>query len=79
MQAGLQKNKKWIIESVSREKYIDPLTGWTGSNDTTQQIDLKFDTKEDAVAFAQKNNINYEIQEYHSKIVKPNSYADNFK
>jgi len=79
MQAGFQNNKNWNIDFVNREKLIDPLTGWTGSNDTSQQTHMEFKTKEDAVNFAKKNNMNYEIQEPHSKVVKPNSYANNFK
>ena len=43
MQSGLATNKFWILKYVSYSKTnLDPLMGWSGSDDTSKQIVLKF-------------------------------------
>lgn len=78
MQAGLEHTKLWVLEGVNRQKSIDPLMGWTSSDNTTQQLCIKFATKEEAIDFAKKNNISYEVRMPQKKVIKPNSYSDNF-
>jgi hypothetical protein len=34
---------------------IEPLMGWTSSNDMLSQVHLSFETKEEAIDYAQKN------------------------
>ena len=53
MQSGPARAKEWVLEyepEAARE--IDPLMGWTSSRDMRQQLRLCFDTKEEAVAYA---------------------------
>ena len=58
MQSGTAKTTRWLLEYVSEiPREIDPLMGWTSSRDTTQQVKLWFDTKEDALAYAARNGI----------------------
>ena len=40
---------------------------------------LKFSSKEDAINYAKKNNIDYEVLETSERKVINKSYADNFK
>ena len=53
--------------------------GWTSSTDMRQQVRLEFDTREEAVAYAERNGLAYVLSE--PKVRKPirKSYADNFK
>jgi len=80
MQSGEANTRHWVLEFLPEAPaFIDPLMGWSGSADTPQQVKLYFDTKEEAVAYAEKNMIDYEVSEPHKiKIIKPKSYASNF-
>ena len=80
MQSGIANVQKWIIEFEQKNsRFTDPLMGWTGSTDMNQEIKLKFNSKEEAISYAQRNDIEYEVIEpkTHKPIIK--SYADNFK
>lgn len=79
MQAGLKKSKVWCLKFTGCDKSVDRLTGWTSSCDTKQQVRIKFETKELAIDFVKRNNIDYEVQEPEKKIFRPNIYANNFK
>ena len=79
MQSGKARTKKWVLEyEPERPREIEPLMGWTASSDMRQQVILDFDTKEEAVAYAQKNGIPFQVFEpqERKKIIK--AYADNF-
>jgi ETC complex I subunit conserved region len=79
-QSGVARAKLWILEfepAAARE--IDPLMGWTSSRDMRSQVRLKFATKEEAVAYAGKNGLNYRIEEPNPVPRKLLSYSDNFK
>ena len=65
------------MEPLDR-KTIDPLCGWSGSGDTLQQIQLRFPTREAALAYAKRNDIEVRMFNPKSRIVTPKSYADNF-
>ena len=52
--------------------------GWTSSDDTTQQIELSFATKQQAIAYAKRRGFAYVVDEPQARTVKPKSYADNF-
>mgnify|MGYP001107648338 CR=1 FL=1 len=79
MQSGRGK-RKWILEfePVSR-RAPEPLMGWIGSSDTTRQVRLRFDTREEAVAYAERNGLDYVVDPAPSRTVRPKSYADNFR
>ena len=78
MQSGERNTKNWLLEFDTQNTGINPLMGWETSNDTMSEVKLEFTTKEQAINYAKRNNINYYIVEpQKSKIVKK-SYADNF-
>ncbi len=78
MQSGKRNTKNWLLEFDTLNTGINPLMGWESSEDTMSEIKLEFSTKEQAINYAKKNNINYYIVEpQKSKIIKK-SYADNF-
>ena len=78
MQSGKGKNQKWIIEFETRDTGINFLMGWETSTDTMSEVKLEFDTKELAINFATKNNIEYSIIEPRKRKIVKKSYADNF-
>jgi len=57
---------------------IDPLTGTKRSTDMRSQLELKFDTLEEAVAYAQANDIPHQVVQSQKMKRIPRSYADNF-
>jgi hypothetical protein len=80
MQSGKARTKKWVLEfEPERAREIEPLMGWTASSDMRQQVGLDFDTMEEAVAYAEKNAIPFQIYEPHQPAAKAKSYADNFR
>ncbi len=78
-QSGRAKTMRWLLEMepVSR-KEADPLIGWIGSDDTEQQLQLRFPTKDAAIAYARRKGLDYRVFEPHERIVRPKAYADNF-
>lgn len=80
MQSGKGKSKNWVLEYKRESKHIvDNLMGWQGGKDMNQEIKLKFGSKEEAVAYAQKNNIDYILKEPKESKLKIKQYADNFQ
>ncbi|XP_042681845.1 NADH dehydrogenase [ubiquinone] iron-sulfur protein 4, mitochondrial [Centrocercus urophasianus] len=78
MQAGVNNTKKWKMEFDNRERWENPLMGWASTADPLSNLLLTFSTKEDAIAFAEKNGWSYDVEE--KKIPKPKSksYGANF-
>ncbi|WP_161993606.1 ETC complex I subunit [Muricoccus nepalensis] len=81
MQSGQGRTDEWIFEwSPSEPKRIDPLMGWYGSGDTNRQVQLRFDTLEQAEAYAKSKGIPYEVERRRQvPALRPKSYADNFR
>ena len=80
MQSGKARSKQWVLEyEPELPRGIDPLMGWTSSSDMLQQVQLEFATSEEAVAYAEKHGIPYQVFEPHKPAAKSKSYADNFK
>ena len=78
MQSGLKKFDKWIIEYLVDDPGKNPLMGWESSSDTFSELKLEFKTKDLAIDYAKKNNIDFEIIESKERKVLKKSYADNF-
>ena len=80
MQSGRAKYKKWVLKFMDeKNQLIDSMMGWNGGSSTFSQIELKFSSKEEAVNYAKKNSIDYEVLETSERKVINKSYADNFK
>jgi len=77
-QSGRAKSRQWILEYERQPSGNDFLMGWISSNNTLEQIQLKFDTLDQAINYAQNNNINYEVSEPKKTKIIIKSYADNF-
>jgi hypothetical protein len=80
MQSGRALTKRWLLEyEPELPQKIDPLMGWTSSADMRQQVQLEFDNREEAVAYAERHGIPYQVFEPHALKPRPKSYADNFR
>ena len=78
MQSGKRASKKWLLEFETLNSGISPLMGWESSKDTMSEVKLEFNTEEQAINYAKKNNINYNlIKPQKHKLIKK-SYSDNF-
>ena len=78
MQSGRGKLKKWVLEFEIKDPSINPLMGWETSTDTLEEVILKFTTKEQAIEYAENNNISYTVIDPKKKEFVIKSYADNF-
>ena len=80
MQSGRAKYNKWVLKFSDKKNQLkDTMMGWNGGSSTVSQIELKFSSKEEAVNYAKKNSIDYEVLETSERKVINKSYADNFK
>ena len=78
MQSGLGKSIKWILEYETKDPTKNPLMGWESSSDTLSELKLEFSTMENAINYAKKKKIDYEIIEPKKRKIVKKSYADNF-
>ena len=78
MQSGTGNTKNWLLEFDTLNTGINPLMGWETSEDTMSEVKLEFESKEQAINYAKKNNINYYVVEPQNRKIIKKSYADNF-
>ena len=81
MSSGMAKTQQWVLEyAPASAREIDPLMGWTSSDDTQSQVKLRFDSKGAALDYAADNGIEVVVLE--PKTRKPNlrpmGYGENF-
>ena len=80
MSSGLAGTQKWVLEyEPAAPRAIEPLMGYTSSSDMTSQVRLTFESRDDAVAYAERNGIEYQVTEPHQRKRRPMSYSDNFR
>ena len=63
MQSGLGKNNKWLLEFYTDDNALNPLMGWETSSNTLSEVKLEFLTKDEAINYANDNNIEYDLIE----------------
>ncbi|MGI8705997.1 MAG: ETC complex I subunit [Sphingomicrobium sp.] len=79
-QSGRANSGIWLLEFERTEPQLpDPLTGWNGSGDTKTQVKLTFRTRDEAIAYAERNNIQYHLVPATPVKLKIQAYADNFR
>src|ERR1700742_2511914 len=79
MQSGTAKTKEWILDyEPEQPRSVEPLMGWTSSGDMKQQLRLQFDTKEEAIAYCERNGIAYEAFDSQPLKRARVAYSDNF-
>ncbi|RTL54727.1 MAG: ETC complex I subunit [Bradyrhizobiaceae bacterium] len=79
MQSGKMATKEWRLDyEPEQPRIIEPLMGWTSSGDMKQQLTLHFDTREEAIAYCEREGIPYQVLEPHDPVRRQIAYADNF-
>ncbi len=78
MQSGIKKFDRWIIEFITQNPGKNPLMGWESSSDTYSELNLEFKSKDLAIEYAKKNNIEFEVLNPNKRKIVKKSYADNF-
>jgi hypothetical protein len=81
MQSGAALTRWWVLEYEPAAPSVpDPLMGWIGSADTQKQVVLYFRTKEEAIAYAKREGLDFELElPPPDRGIKPKAYADNFR
>ncbi len=79
MQSGQAKTKEWVLDyEPEQPRTVEPLMGWTSTGDMKQEVQLYFDTKDEAVAYCERNAIPHQVFETKPPVRQKISYSDNF-
>ncbi|WP_455474890.1 ETC complex I subunit [Bartonella sp. B30(2025)] len=80
MQSGRWGTVFWFLQyEPTQAKMLEPLMGYTATSDINNQVRIRFNSKEEAIAFARKNAIPYRVEKAHKPIRRIVSYSDNFR
>ncbi|MBX7247789.1 MAG: ETC complex I subunit [Caulobacteraceae bacterium] len=79
MQSGKAKTQVWKLEfEPASARTPDPLMGWSSSSDMNAQVVLNFESREQAVEYAQRHGIPFRVFEPNETRTIIKAYADNF-
>lgn len=81
MSSGQAKTSGWVLEFAQNSaRSVDPLMGWTSSDDTQAQVRLNFETKEAALSYAKANGIEAVVTDPNKRkpVIRQGGYAENF-
>ncbi|MEM8825380.1 MAG: NADH dehydrogenase ubiquinone Fe-S protein 4 [Pseudomonadota bacterium] len=80
MSSGKARADEWVVEYVPEDRLRhDPMTGWYGSGDTRRQLQLSFESRDEAIAYAEKAGLAYDVEAPRVHRIKLQSYSDNFR
>lgn len=78
-QSGQANTRMWRLEFAPDSALRpDALMGWISSDDTSRQVQLAFETREAAIAFARAHGIPHQVVEPEEPRRQPRAYGDNF-
>ncbi len=81
MSTGTAKTRVWVLEyAPDSAREVDPLMGWTSSNDMQSQVTLQFESKDAALEYAKDHNITADVIEPKKRKVniRQRGYGENF-
>nr|XP_023014450.1 NADH dehydrogenase [ubiquinone] iron-sulfur protein 4, mitochondrial [Leptinotarsa decemlineata] len=79
MQSGTNNIGHWEIDFDTRERWENPLMGWSSTGDPLSNMQVEFSTAEDAIEFCEKNGWKWFVQRSSlEKKFKPKNYGVNF-
>lgn len=81
MQSGQAKTQDWLLDyAPASARAVDPLMGWTSSDDTQAQVRLRFPSREAAEAYARDKGIDYVVTlpKPRRPVIRPRGYGENF-
>ncbi|XP_012944639.1 NADH dehydrogenase [ubiquinone] iron-sulfur protein 4, mitochondrial [Aplysia californica] len=78
MQSGTFNPRRWRMEFDERQRWENPLMGWSSTGDPLSNTEVNFMSKEDAIAFCEKNGWDWFIEAEKKPTPKRKSYGANF-
>ncbi|XP_068227151.1 NADH dehydrogenase [ubiquinone] iron-sulfur protein 4, mitochondrial [Palaemon carinicauda] len=78
MQSGTNNLQRWKIVFEARERWENPLMGWASTADPLSNVEVDFPSKEEAIAFCEKNGWFWETENPPVKPPRVKSYGANF-
>ncbi|GAB1364277.1 ETC complex I subunit [Rhodobacter sp.] len=81
MQSGTAGTSQWVLEfAPATAREVDPLMGWTSSGDTQSQVRLRFDSRDEAMAYAAAHGIEASVMEPKPRRanIRQRGYGENF-
>ncbi|KZC09356.1 NADH dehydrogenase [ubiquinone] iron-sulfur protein 4, mitochondrial [Dufourea novaeangliae] len=78
MQCGTNNIHFWQIDFDTRERWENPLMGWTSSGDPMSNLKVEFATEQEAIAHCEKMGWDYYVQQPNKNNPEPRSYGTNF-
>jgi NADH dehydrogenase len=81
MQSGQGKTKNWILEfAPNSARKVDPLMGWTSSDDMNSQVKMVFQSKEEAMEYAASKGLTFSVTEPKQRkhVIRQGGYGENF-
>ncbi len=78
-QSGRGKSQRWQLEfEPDAPLTIGPLMGYTATTDMRREVKLSFASLEEAVGYAERHGIAFEVESSDERLVHSSAYADNF-
>jgi len=60
--SGKPRTGEWVLRFERRTPpFIEPLMGWTGGDDTLAQVELTFGSRDEAIAYAEREGLSYRV------------------
>ncbi|MEO0822447.1 MAG: ETC complex I subunit [Pseudomonadota bacterium] len=81
MTSGERNTKEWVLDyEPAAPRRIDPLMGWISSGDMQSQVRMRFETREEAVQYAERHGIAYLVEDPKPRghTVRPMGYGGNY-
>lgn len=79
MQSGPARTRQWLLrfepEQFGRR---DAMTGWQGMGAPASQLVLEFASQAEAIAYAEKHGLDYEVEPQAKRAPKRKDYTMNF-
>lgn len=81
MQSGIANTGFWLLQYEHDHAGMvdESMMGHTSRTDINSRMTIRFSKKEEAIAFARKNGIRYQIEEPHKPKRCKIAYSDNFR
>ncbi|XP_014673777.1 PREDICTED: NADH dehydrogenase [ubiquinone] iron-sulfur protein 4, mitochondrial-like isoform X3 [Priapulus caudatus] len=78
MQSGNFASNRWHVDLDNRERWENPLMGWTSTADPLSNVRLDFASAEDAEAFCERNGWEHHVEQPKKSAPTFKSYGANF-
>ncbi|XP_011177063.1 NADH dehydrogenase [ubiquinone] iron-sulfur protein 4, mitochondrial [Zeugodacus cucurbitae] len=79
MQSGTDNLHHWVIEFDNRERWENPLMGWTSTGDPLSNLEVSFGSKEEAIEHCERNGWRWFVDgDDKPKVERVKNYGLNF-